>query len=280
MLPDADAIALTGDDLDTILLKEIVRLYEIEPDLRTLPQALFDGIARLVDADVVTYAEFYGPSNAFRMLVSVDDDPAARMQAAQAFSRHMHSHPFWMGTPDFFGDQALRESDFFSDDEFLALPIAQEAFLPSRARRQMGVVIPYNGYVLSLSAHRVTGRAAFSDTERDRMQTFRSHLARCYRQAQELTLARLTAADRLRYAFPHLTPRQLEVAAWIASGKSNENIASILEVGIETVKAHAKAAYDKMGADGRHQATSIAHTVKPFAQLPALWTLEVGAVGV
>ncbi|MGY4222834.1 hypothetical protein ACVMIH_000195 [Bradyrhizobium sp. USDA 4503] len=48
-----------------------------------------------------------------------------------------------------------------------------------------------------------------SDEERDRMQGFRPHILRGYRQAQERTLAALTPSDRLRLAFPALTPRQI-----------------------------------------------------------------------
>ncbi|WP_456860413.1 hypothetical protein [Bradyrhizobium sp. USDA 4503] len=41
------------------------------------------------------------------------------------------------------------------------------------------------------------------------MQGFRPHILRGYRQAQERTLAALTPSDRLRLAFPALTPRQI-----------------------------------------------------------------------
>jgi DNA-binding CsgD family transcriptional regulator len=264
---------------DTTLQDTIIRLYEAEPSLRTLPQSVFDGVARLVDADAVGYTEQHGVTHEFRALVSVEDDPAARMRLMQAYARHMHSHPFWLRLPEFFGERALRESDFFSDAEYLALPIAQEAFLPAGAHRNMAIVIPYNGYTVTVTVMRVVGRAAFGDVERDRLQAYRAHLARCYRQAQERTLARLSPMERLRHAFPDLTLRQLDVAAGIADGQSNEVIAATLGVSIETVKAHAKAVYDKIGADGRHVAAVIAHTATPFARLPPLWTLDVGAWG-
>lgn len=264
---------------DTALLEEIIRLYEAEPTLRTLPQAVFDGVARLTDASVVSFTEHHGSTQEFRALMSMEDDPALRARAVQAFARHMHSHPFWLVSPVFYGERALRESDFFSDEEYFALPIAQEAFLPSRAHRQMTIVMPHNDYVVTVTAHRVVGRPPFSDGERDRLQAYRSHLLRCYRQAQERTLARLPAAERLRHAFPELTLRQLAVAAEIAKGKSNEDIAAALCINIETVKAHAKAVYDKIGADTRHAAAVIAHTIVPFTRLPPLWTLDAEAWG-
>lgn len=262
-----------------VLSREIIRLYEAEPTLQTLPQAVFDGVARLTDADVVGFTEHHVSTQEFRALMSVEDDPAMRARAMQAFAVHRHSHPFWLTSPAFYGERALRESDFFTDEEYFALPIAQEAFLPSRAHRMMTIVIPHNDYVVTVTAHRVVGRPPFSDEERDRLQAYRSHLLRCYRQAQERTRVRLSVAERLRHAFPELTPRQLAVAVEIANGKSNEDIATVLDISIETVKAHAKAVYDKIGADTRHTAAVIAHTIVPFTKLPPLWTLDVEAWG-
>ncbi|TDV32821.1 DNA-binding CsgD family transcriptional regulator [Paraburkholderia caballeronis] len=264
---------------DPALLAEIIGLYAGEPDLHELPPLIFSSVSRLAGADVVTYAEFHQATQDFRSLVSVDDAPERRAVAMAAFARHMHTHPFWQGTPDFFGAHAWRESDFFSDTEFPALPMAQDAFLPSGARRLMTIVIPHNDYVLTVTAVRIIGRPAFSDAERDRMEAFRSHLLRVYRQAQERTIARLTPVERLRYAFPDLTPRQLDVASWIARGKSNDEIAAILEVGIDTVKAHAKAISGKLGADSRVGTAVLAHTALPFARFPPLWKLGVGAWG-
>lgn len=258
---------------DRVLADEIVSLYEAEPDLIGLPAVLFDGVARLIGADVVTYSEFHQRSGEFRSVLSVEDDPSRRAAAMAAFARHMHSHPFWRYDPAFYGERALRESDFFSDDEYIALPIVREAFLPSNARRIMSIVMQHRDYMLVIGGHRVVGRPPFSDMERDRLEAYRPHVLRSYRQAQQRTLSALTPADRLRIAFPALTPRQLEVASWIARGKANEDIATILSVGIDTIKAHVKAIHAKIGADGRLAIAVIAHTIPPFARMPPLWQL-------
>lgn len=262
-----------GEMHDAELAREIVTLYEAESDLLRLPAVLFAGVERLIDAEVVTYSEFHHASGEFRSVLSVEDDVSRRTTAMTAFARHMHSHAFWSFDPDFFGERALRESDFFTDEEFLTLPIAREVFLPSGARHVMSIVMRHEDYILTISGHRVIGRSPFSDMQRDRLAAFRSHVLRCYRQAHERTLATLTPADRLRIAFPELTPRQLEVASWIACGKSNEDIALILDVGIDTVKAHVKAIHTKIGANGRLAIAVIAHTIPPFARMPPLWRL-------
>lgn len=263
--------------MDGDLRNEIIALYEAQPDLLSLPGLLFAGIARLLDTDVVSFSEFHHPSRDLRSLVSVEDDPERRRRAMQAFASHMHSHPFWQYDPAFFGERALRESDFFTEEEFLALPIAKEVFLPSGTRHIMAVVLAYEHYVVAVVGHRVLGRPPFSDVERDRLEAFRPHLLRSYSQAQERTLAKLTPTERLRLAFPELTPRQLEVASLIASGKSNEEIAIILGIGIDAVKAHIKAIYSKIDPDSRRAMAAIAHTAPPFAKLPPLWKLDLDA---
>lgn len=92
-------------------------------------------------------------------------------------------------------------------------------------------------------------------------------------------MAKLTPAGRLRMAFPGLTARQLDVATWLARGKANEDIADILGLGIDTVKAHVKALYRKIGSESRLAAAVVAHTALPFSDMPPLWTLEPEAWG-
>jgi DNA-binding NarL/FixJ family response regulator len=52
-----------------------------------------------------------------------------------------------------------------------------------------------------------------------------------------------------------LTPREAEVLLWVAQGKSNGDIAIILEMAEKTVKKHLTTVFEKLGVDGRHAAT-------------------------
>jgi hypothetical protein len=65
------------DNRDSKLDAEIIRLYESEPDLHTLPGLLFTSISRLTDAEVVSFTEFHHASQDFRALISVEDDRQA-----------------------------------------------------------------------------------------------------------------------------------------------------------------------------------------------------------
>jgi DNA-binding CsgD family transcriptional regulator len=275
----AATITPRGNAEDPLLMTQTLSLYAGEPDLLDLPAAVFEAIGPMVGADVVSYTELHHATNDFRALVSVEDDPEQRAQRMQAYARHMHSHPFWLNSPDFYGERALRESDFFSDEEFLALPIAREVFVPSKAHRQVRIVIPQEGYTLSVAGWRVLGRPKFSDVERDRLEQFRPHLQRIYQQAQARTIAGIGMRERLGYAFPELTPRQLDVAAQLAQGKTGEDIAAHLGIGIDTVKAHTKGINKKLGTARQVDVALLALTAPPFSRLPPLWKLGLPAWG-
>ena len=55
-----------------------------------------------------------------------------------------------------------------------------------------------------------------------------------------------------------LTPREAEVLLWIAQGKTNGEISTILGTAENTVKKHAQHIFEKLGIDTRHAATAIA----------------------
>ena len=80
-----------------------------------------------------------------------------------------------------------------------------------------------------------------------------------------LHLMSLYAFERLRQLLadkpegkPPLTPREREVLAWSAQGKSAWEIGAILSVGKRTVDEHAQTAMRKLGAVNRTQAVAIA----------------------
>lgn len=55
-----------------------------------------------------------------------------------------------------------------------------------------------------------------------------------------------------------LTPREAEVLLWVAQGKSNPEIATILGAAENTIRVHLSHVFEKLGADNRHAAGLIA----------------------
>jgi DNA-binding NarL/FixJ family response regulator len=58
---------------------------------------------------------------------------------------------------------------------------------------------------------------------------------------------------------PRLSPREREVLALLVEGRSNKEIAAELKVTERTVKFHVTAIFNKLGAENRAQAVTIAH---------------------
>lgn len=55
-----------------------------------------------------------------------------------------------------------------------------------------------------------------------------------------------------------LTPREAEVLFWVARGKTNDEIATILGIGLTTVKKHLESTYAKLGVENRTSAAAMA----------------------
>jgi DNA-binding CsgD family transcriptional regulator len=52
-----------------------------------------------------------------------------------------------------------------------------------------------------------------------------------------------------------LTPRESEVLAWVAKGKTNAEVGAILQLSGRTVQKHLEHIYDKLGVESRTTAT-------------------------
>ena len=57
---------------------------------------------------------------------------------------------------------------------------------------------------------------------------------------------------------PDLTPRQLEILSYVAKGLNNREIAPLIGIGPDCVKAHLKTAFARLGATSRSEAVAIA----------------------
>ena len=57
---------------------------------------------------------------------------------------------------------------------------------------------------------------------------------------------------------PNLTPRQIEILSYVAKGLNNREIAPLIGIGPDCVKAHLKTAFARLGATSRSEAVAIA----------------------
>lgn len=87
---------------------------------------------------------------------------------------------------------------------------------------------------------------AFSRRDRQRVELLRPHLAFLYRQACERN-----AQDPLQEDSALLTPRELDVMRWLSCGKTDADIAQLLQISPRTVQKHLEHIYVKLGVETR-----------------------------
>ncbi|HKQ39284.1 MAG TPA: response regulator transcription factor [Verrucomicrobiae bacterium] len=92
----------------------------------------------------------------------------------------------------------------------------------------------------------------------DVLGAINSRLSR-HREKEQATMAKVELTPNFESAAPleslGLTPREAEVLLWIAQGKSNADIATILGCAANTIKVHIARIFEKIGVENRNAAS-------------------------
>lgn len=91
----------------------------------------------------------------------------------------------------------------------------------------------------------------YSDAERMMLTLAQEHLGNARELAKENSRLSHRGANPELLADAGLSNREAEVLAWLAEGKSNEEIAILLNLQLYTVKGYVKTVYRKIGAPNR-----------------------------
>jgi DNA-binding CsgD family transcriptional regulator len=86
-------------------------------------------------------------------------------------------------------------------------------------------------------------------------------VTRCFTRARATQPARRAGAlaDRQVSRGGGLTPREAEVLALVAAGRSNRQIAQLLFISLKTASVHVSNILAKLGVSGRLEAAAVAH---------------------
>jgi DNA-binding CsgD family transcriptional regulator len=101
-------------------------------------------------------------------------------------------------------------------------------------------------------------------TREDLLAAIKVRLARRHLHEQELESAKSAGGFNPDFSSPKpleslgLTVREAEVLLWIARGKSNRDIAEILDLSPRTVNKHLEQIYSKLGVENRASAATLA----------------------
>lgn len=188
---------------------------------------------------------------------SVPQFPAAM----EAFGELMRKYPLYCWDPGVNDGKPFTRSDFFSKRQFMQTDMFAEVYKLLGIDDHCAVWIPDTpGEVCFYGIERLRGKD-YSMEERVMLELAQQHLSNARQLAQTRNRIGHRGARPEALARRGLTPREAEVLTWLAEGKSNEEIAILLQLQLYTVKGYVKTIFQKIGAPNRLAA--------------ALWALRV-----
>jgi DNA-binding CsgD family transcriptional regulator len=251
-----------------ILNEALPHLYQ-ETELARLPQVFVDVLARVVPAEshgVVVH-------DRARARRTWHLRPAAADHEARVPGFFAHFHEF---TPADYRKrtgtgEALALSDFVDRARMDRLAIYTDYYRPLGLADDLNINVK-DGHV-TICAAVMTSHRGFRDEEREALNALRPHFRQAWRTAARLAelsaqassgfgrAAMEAAADapawspeKLEVQFG-LTPREAEVLMWVAQGKTNPEVATILGIRPYTVRTHLERVFTKLGVETRHAAS-------------------------
>jgi DNA-binding CsgD family transcriptional regulator len=240
---------VTAADLQT-LSDATLELYSPDLKMGNFADHAFRFLTKLTAADQVNFGDL--DPKAGTLDATTNARTADWAGAVEGFGRFMAKYPLFCFDPTVNGGKPFFRNDFFSARQFRDLDIYSECFRILDAMNHAAVhVASDDGHVLFFALERA-GRTDFTERDRILLDLAQTHLANARRLA--------AARQRMRpagefapgtFCRAHFTPRESEVAYWLTQGKTNIEIAILLKVRLQTVKAHLTALFNKTGTGNR-----------------------------
>ncbi len=205
------------------------------------------------------------PLRGVRMMIRRDPSFLLCREAFFALSGEKHPHTdYYRRTKD---GSARRISDIVPMRKLRQTGFFNEISRPQDFNWQLTIYMPLAiGNTLTFAACRQG--PDFTDRETTLLELMRPHVATAWRRAVRDEAMRPLAgrsepqADSMGgLARFRLTPREVEVLLWVSEGKTNGEIAVILEMSPLTVKTHVERILSKLGCETR---TAAARTALEF----------------
>ena len=210
------------------------------------------GLGTLVSGELTTLS-ICDLDSGHRTVVS-DVPGAISKREIEAFDRHFNAHPLVREHGRNPRAETRRISDVTPAREFRRSSLFDEYYRPIGIDHAMAVPIHVDQSLLVSFVFNRSGRD-FADRERARLEAIRPHLGDIYRLGRAMDGARQTqwspSPEPGAPLDPRLTPREHEVLHWLAGGKTDRDIAEILDISPRTVHKHLQRIYEKLGVETR-----------------------------
>ena len=235
------------------LQRAILALYS-HRDLRTLradvPRLFLD----LIPADyfVLRDARIDVERKTVKVLNLWESSPRCGNAVIEGLERNLFDHPFTQHALAHGDTGTLALSDFMTLRQMRRTRLFREVLEPMGFRRLIAIGSFGGPGAATLTLARGEGARDFSPRDRQMLETLRPHFDQARSNLDRETRLRANRAASLK---AHgLTPRETEIALWLAQGKSNPEIAGILDTPVRTIEKHVERVLDKMGAENRNSA--------------------------
>ena len=196
-------------------------------------------------------------------------EPPFPPEAHEIYARHAFDNPLVARYQQTQDGRPYRFSDVATSEELHATELYRRFYRPLGLEHQIAFTMPHGpNRLLALALSR--RHADFTDDERDLLGQARPFLIQCYRNAIEHT--RVRAELELRSREPRLpldhpslstalagrgvTRRQAEVLSWVATGRTDREVAEVLGVSVRTVQKHLQGCFAKLGVNDRAAAVA------------------------
>jgi len=231
-------------------------------DIDELTVFLFERLRTLIEADAVMCARFDNEQSRTHTKATDGRIVALREADPSGWWESLDEHPIVPYRRRTHDGRAVTFSDFVSRRELRRREIYQRFFAPCEAEFVIGIeVLRTPRQFVHLACSRK--RADFDDRDRLLLDLLRPYLAELFRRFEARDLIELCRSTL------GLSRREAEVLAWVARGRSNRQIGSILVLSPGTIKKHLDNIYAKLGVSGRTGATALLLGIEQLALEPA-----------
>jgi DNA-binding CsgD family transcriptional regulator len=171
--------------------------------------------------------------------------------AMEAFGRLMGDFPLYNWDPATNSGRPFCRSHFYTRRQFRNLSIYREVYLPLGIDNHCAVYVPTRTDEVTFFGIERIGEVDFSKAELALLESAQVHLSNAYTLARLLDESAEGRVDLTLLTKAGLTPREADTLYWMNQGKSNSEIALLLNTSVYTVKDHVTSIFNKSGAGNR-----------------------------
>jgi DNA-binding CsgD family transcriptional regulator len=267
-----------GDDGDPVA-RVLPELYALTP-IERYPARALCVTRQLIGGDKGDWTEVNTGTGEFRVLV--DPEPPQLRLLAPARAAYMRQHPVMAHFLRSDVPGARMISDFLRPSEFHRLGLYGEFFRQLGVEDQLSVTLSgqIQGRRAGISIDR--GHRGFTEHQRKLLDRLQPHLtaarSNAVRFSQALSRPRLAGLEDTPTApLDHLTGRERDVLARIASGHTNAQIARALDISVGTVRKHVEHILDRLGVPSR-TAAAVCYITGSAPQPAPSWTATLASI--